>query len=65
MLCSKNSKVIELFPKKRQTFQFQKIETLLIPEYFDALVASTAAEHKADIVSTDPIFSKENITTIW
>lgn len=34
-------------------------------EYFDALVASTALKYKADIISTDPIFSEQGITTIW
>lgn len=34
-------------------------------EYFDALIASTALENKAEVISTDPIFSKEGIATQW
>lgn len=33
--------------------------------YFDALIASTAFKYNADIISTDPIFSKQGINTIW
>jgi predicted nucleic acid-binding protein len=33
--------------------------------YFDALIASTALEHNADIISTDHVFPKEGITTLW
>jgi len=33
--------------------------------YFDALVAATALKQKADIISTDHIFPKQGITTIW
>ena len=33
--------------------------------YFDAFVAATALKYKADIISTDHIFPKQGITTIW
>lgn len=34
-------------------------------QYFDALIASTALEHAATIISTDHIFPEEGITTVW
>lgn len=36
-----------------------------ISDPFDALVASYAIENEAEVISTDPVFQRIGLTTIW